>query len=68
MIEKNYIEVQPFTFIFSLIVFALLVWYSLDWFQSIIVAGMLLLYGYSISYGSKTYKEYCELKRKRHKK
>jgi len=60
MTKKKFIEVEPITFIIGLSIYAITVWTLLDWTETILVTISLLAYGYSISYGSKTYKKYLE--------
>ena len=56
----SYIEPEPISFILGLLTWAILVFSKLDSIETIVSGIALLLYGYSISYGSKNYKKQSE--------
>ena len=55
-----YIEPDPITFFAGLFLWALTVFTLLDLKEAIFTGLALVIYGYSISYGSKNYKDYCK--------
>ena len=55
-----YIEPEPISFILGLLTWAILVFSKLDLIETIVSGIAILLYGYSISYGSKNYKKQSE--------
>ena len=59
MNKKVWIEVEPKTFMLGLGIWAILILNKFDIIEMFLATLSFLLYGYSISYGSKNYKEYC---------
>lgn len=67
MINKQYIEPEPISLISGLLLWTILIWWKFDLMEGVLSGISLILYGYSISYGSKSYKTLVKLIEKEQK-